>query len=272
MIAALLILFASQTPLPTEQGTSPSVPPDASPDALSAPPPAVAPPPPPSAAPPSDLEPPIIEDVAAASSSPQAAPVITVLMSDRGTGVGTSSIFYRALPTGTWLKAELRGGTSGMFIARLPDGLQISGFDYYIEATDVAGNGPARIGSRELPIRVERATMPTLERLERQRFVEPGPAIHPAFLMLSLSVGVLAGAGAGAYALDLGGTNDRLAGVRSELARTDNSDQRRNDLLVNQAALESAIVGDTVITSVLGVVAAAGLATGIVLVVVSSIE
>ena len=226
---------------------------------------------------PSDLDPPIIEDVAAASSNPQAPPMITVLMSDRGSGVGTSAVLFRPLgpsatTNGAWQKAELKGGTSGLFIARLPEGLQHSGFDYYIEATDIAGNGPARIGSPDVPIRVERATVSTLERIERQRVVEPDPKIHPAFLMLSLGVGVLSGAGAGAFALDLAGTNDRLAEVRTQLARPDNSDQRRNDLLASKASLDNAAVGDTVISSVLGIVAAAGLATGITLVVFSSIE
>ncbi|HEY4223935.1 MAG TPA: hypothetical protein VGO62_21415, partial [Myxococcota bacterium] len=94
---------------------------------------------------PPDSDAPIIEDLAAAASNPDAAPVVTCMLSDVS-GVGTARVFFRAAgQTGAFDKADLKGGTSGLFIARLPDGLQRSGFDYYVEATDVGGNGPARI-------------------------------------------------------------------------------------------------------------------------------
>jgi hypothetical protein len=199
-----------------------------------------------------DVDAPIIEDVAAASSNPQAAPIVTVLMSDRGSGVGTAAVLFRPLPAGSWRRAELKGGTGGLFIVRLPDGLQASGFDYYIEATDIAGNGPARVGSAEAPIRVEQATVPTLERLRRRRTLEPDPTIHPGWVMLSLSVGVLAGAGAAFFGLDLV--------------------QASADVAAGDAGRQDAVVSDAVMSSVLGVVAAAGLVTGGTLTVLSSME
>lgn len=245
---ALLLLLAMQDPVPAAS----------SPTAVDAP---------------TDVEPPIIEDVAAAASNPRAAPVITVMMSDRGTGVGNASVVFRALPSGEWQKAELKGGTSGLFIARLPDGLQVSGFEYYIEANDIAGNGPARIASAQAPIRVERATLSTTERLQEERdAAHVGPAIHPAFLMLSLGVGVLAGAGAGAYALDLASIGVRIEDVDTELARAGVSDARRVELQAARGELEAAQRADVVITTILGVVAAAGLGTGITLVALSSFE
>ena len=68
----------------------------------------------PTAAAPPDTEAPIIEDLAAAASNPAAAPVITVMLSDRGTGVGRALIFYRAVGASVWEKAELKGGTNGI--------------------------------------------------------------------------------------------------------------------------------------------------------------
>ncbi len=223
---------------------------------------------------PQDTEPPIIEDLAAAASNPAAAPVITAMLSDPGTGVGTAYVIYRAVGANTWEKAELKGGTGGLFIARLPDGLQKSGFDYYIEATDVAGNGPTRVGSADAPIRIDRAHEATIARIERQEamLTPPPPAIHPAWMMLSLGVGVLAGAGAGAYALDLVGLGRRITSADERLADPAISDNTRAALLVNKKSLETASVQDTVIATVLGVVGAAGIVTGTTLVVIGSVE
>jgi hypothetical protein len=210
--------------------------------------------------PPADTEPPIIQDVAAAASNPDAAPVITVMMTDEGTGVGNAAVHFRA-PCGQWQKADLKGGTSGLFIARLPDGLQKSGFEYWIEATDIAGNGPATIASPERPIVVDKATEPTLARVERQRAEARDAApikIHPAWLMLSLGVGVAAGAGAGAFGLD-------VKNVQNTIDIEQPSGPR-------QAELEQARTVDVAAASTLGVVAVAGLATGVVLVVVASLE
>lgn len=252
MIALLLLLASQDTPVVPPAVTPPAT------SVLSAP---------------SDVDPPVIEDVAAASSNPRAAPAITVMMSDRGTGVGNAFVIYRALPSGEWQKADLKGGTSGLFIARLPDGLQVTGFEYYIEASDIAGNGPSRIANAQAPIRVDRATQATTERLRDAReAANVGPAIHPAFLMISLGVGVLAGAGAGAYALDLGSIGGRIADVDTELDTGGLSDARRAELLAARGGLETAQRGDLVIASILGVVAVAGLATGITLVALSATE
>lgn len=207
-----------------------------------------------------DTDAPIIEDVAAASSNPDAAPVITVMMSDRGSGVGTALVHFRA-PGGEWQKTDLKGGTSGLFIARLPDGVQRSGFEYWVEASDIAGNGPARIASPDRPIVVEKATEPTMVRVERQRAAADAAApvhIHPAWLMLSLGVGVAAGAGAGAFALDIGNVQQDI-----------DTEQPTGD---RAAELQQARTIDIAAAATLGVVAVAGLGTGVVLVVLSSLE
>lgn len=221
-----------------------------------------------------DTEPPIIEDLAAAAANPAAAPVITVMLTDNGTGIGNAFVFYRG-PGQSWSKAELKGGTTGLFIARLPDGLQRTGFDYYVEATDVAGNGPARIGSPEAPIHVERATVATLDRIANEPKVEARADpihIHPAWMMLSLAVGVLAGGGAGAYAMDLAGVNKSIGIDETNLADPNLSDVGRKKIQANEAQLKQAATQDTVIAAILGVVGAAGIVTGAALVGVTELE
>lgn len=211
-------------------------------------------------APPADVDAPLIEDVAAAASNPDAAPVITVMLSDRGTGVGSAFVHFR-VPHGEWQKVDLKGGTTGLFIARLPDGAQRTGFEYWVEATDIAGNGPARIASPDRPIVVDKATEPTMQRVERQRAAAQAAApisIHPAWLMLSLGVGVAAGAGAGAFALDVKNVQQTLDAEQPDGVRL--------------AELEQARTVDVTAAATLGVVAVAGLATGVALVVISSIE
>ncbi len=209
---------------------------------------------------PVDTDAPIIEDVAAAASNPDAAPILTVMISDRGTGVGSAFVHF-STKGGEWQKADLKGGTTGMFVARLPDGTQRTGFEYWIEATDIAGNGPATIASPDRPIAVEQATEPTMKRVERQRSQAEASApisIHPAWLMLSLGLGVAAGAGAGAFALDIKNVQQTIALEQPTGARRDELDQ--------------ALTTDVTAASTLGVVAVAGLATGVVLVVLSSLE
>lgn len=207
-----------------------------------------------------DLEPPLIADVAAAASNPDASPIITVMMSDPGTGVGDAVVHFRP-PGGPWQRAELKGGTSGLFIARLPEGTQRTGFEYWIEAKDIAGNGPTRIASAERPIVVEKANEPTVARLERQRAEAEAAEpihIHPAWLMLSLGVGVAAGAGAGAFALDIRAVQQII--------------DEEQPTGVRLRELEQARTADLTAAATLGVVAVAGLTTGVVLVVLSSIE
>jgi hypothetical protein len=226
-----------------------------------------------------DVEAPIIEDIAAAASSPDTAPVVTVMMSDRGSGIGDAAVVYRLPGSAEWKRAPLQGsGTAGssLFIAHLPDGLQRTGFEYYVEASDKAGNGPARIGSAEAPVPVAKATEATSKRLDRQREAEQDQStavtgIHPGWIMLALGTGVLAGAGAGAYLIDLSISSSRKAAAEADLRKSPTADQRQ-DLEAARDGYQNAIVYDAAIASVLGVVAVAALATGTALLVVANLE
>lgn len=228
-------------------------------------------------APIADVDPPLIEDIAAAAAHPDAAPVVTVMMSDRGSGVGAAVVVVRG-PGQEWQRVPLVGngeGESALFIAHLPDGLQRTGFDYYVEASDRAGNGPARIGSPEQPIAVDAAREPTRARLERQALAQTAPtqmSIHPGFIMLGYGVGILGAAGAAGYLIDLNISTRRLAAVEDELASSGLSEERAAALNEARAGYQDAVVYDTAIAVVLGVVGVAGLVTGTALLIASGLE
>ena len=107
---------------------------------------------------------------------------------------------------------------------------------------------------------------------EAQSTVEAPLTIHPAFIMLGLGVGILAGAGAGGYVIDLSISNRHLASTQKALRADTLSDQRRADLLLDRQGYENAVFYDTAIAVVLGVVSVAGLATGTALLVASNVE
>lgn len=204
-----------------------------------------------------DHEPPLIEDVAVAANSPSTAPLITAVITDDWSGVERAHVYFRRLGGGAFEQATLSPGSGGLFIARLPDGTQTTGFEYYVEVWDAANNGPARLGTPEKPLRVEPASEGTLTRLEREQAEREMGPVHPAWMMLSLGGGLLAAAGSGIFWLDFATSQGRLAeetdpGVRREL--------------------ENALLGDAVIGSVLGAIAVAGLATGIGLLVYAALE
>lgn len=204
-----------------------------------------------------DEKAPLIEDVAVAASSPNTAPMVTAVITDDWSGVERAHVYFRPLGEPAFMKAALNPGTGGLFIARLPDGTQKRGFEYYVEVWDAANNGPSRMGSPEEPYRIEPAAEGTVTRLEREQEAAAMGPVHPAWMMLSLGGGVLMAAGSGIFWLD-------LVNLQGQLASETDPERR--------VELDDAILGDIVLGSVLGVVAAAGLATGISLLVYSALE
>lgn len=204
-----------------------------------------------------DSKAPLIEDVAVAASSPTTAPMITAVITDDWSGVERADVYFRRSTSAAYEKASLNPGTGGLFIARLPDGTQTTGFEYYLEVWDAAENGPSRIGAPEAPLVVPAAEEGTVERLEREQAERDMGPVHPAWMMLSLGGGVLAAAGAGVFWLDYVNLQSQIA-AESDPAR--------------RVEIEEAALGDAVLGSVLGVVAAAGLLTGVSLLVYSALE
>lgn len=225
-------------------------------------------PPPPT--PPTDLEAPIISDLAAAASSPDAAPVITVNVTDAGSGVGNVVVHYRAQGKKRWERLDLTGD-GGLYLARLPDGLQRTGFEYWVTATDVAGNGPTRIGSDDRPISVAPATVSTARALA-QRAAEEDDGHDPLWAMVAIGAGVVAGASAGLFAVAASGFGAKTAEVTEVLKRDDLSSSLRTRLVKRQSGFEDAALQQTVIASTLGGIAVLSVATGVTLLVLGELE
>lgn len=204
-----------------------------------------------------DSKAPLIEDVAVAASSPTTAPMITAVITDDWSGVERADVYFRRSASAAYEKTALNPGTGGLFIARLPDGTQTTGFEYYLEVWDAAENGPSRMGAPEAPLVIPAAEEGTVERLEREQTEREMGPVHPAWMMLSLGGGVLAAAGAGVFWLDYVNLQSQIA-AESDPAR--------------RVEIEEAALGDAVLGSVLGVVAAAGLVTGVSLLVYSALE
>jgi hypothetical protein len=217
-----------------------------------APPPEVpaAPTPAPAAQRPLDSDAPGIEDVAVASSNPDVAPVVTAVLSDNGSGIGSAIVSYRVDGAAEWQTVALAGKPGDNWVGRLPDGTQRTGFSWCLDVTDKMGNA-GHLGTRERPFAVPAATEGTLLQLEH----EPQKGVHPAWVMVAFGAGVLSGAGAGAFAIDLATSTTRAKNAADATTRT---------------ALQKAITQDAAIASVLGVVGAAGIATGIMLLVFSA--
>lgn len=204
-----------------------------------------------------DTRAPLIEDVAVAAANPATPPMITAVITDDWSGVEEASVYYRPIGDDEFQKVPLHAGRGGLFVARLPDGVQRRGFAYYVEVYDAAKNGPALMGTAEQPFIIPAASEGTPARLERERSrAELGP-VHPAFMMLSLGTGLLAGAGAGVFWLDYAKVSGQL--------KTEPAGPRRQEL-------EEANVGNVAIGGVLSVIAGAALVTGVGLLVYAALE
>ena len=217
---------------------------------------------------------PIISDVACAAENPQAAPIITALVSD-DVSVAKAVVRWR-VGAEPWVETVLGGhsadGVSSLFLARLPDGVQRQGFVYVLEVQDDAGN-VTRVGSEQNPLIVPPAVESTAVRMARQAQeaeVANVPAIHPGWIMLSLGVGVLAGGGASVFAIDLAGATSRQkdAQARIDGGVVTGAERVAAERFVRE--MDQAIVQDAAATAVFGVMSVAALVTGGVLLVMAA--
>jgi len=207
-----------------------------------------------------------VENINVASDNPDVAPVVTLTL--RGTGVAT--LWWRA-GAGDWQATTMMTGPSGLSLARLPDGVQRQGFSFFVEASGPAG-AAATFASRAAPIDVAPAVEGNADRVARNARDENarrGP--HPAFVMIALGTGVLAGAGAGAFGYDLAIVNNRLTETDAELATGPPSD-REAALRSTRAALETAALQDTIAATTLGVVAGVAIVSGVALFTIGAVE
>ena len=213
---------------------------------------------------------PLIEDLAVAAGNPTTSPMITAVITDDWSGVERAEIFFRRTGELEYQKTTLSPGAGGLFIGRLPDGLQKSGFEYYVEVWDAAKNGPARMGTPEAPLPVAPAKEGTLQRIERQEREALAGPVHPGWVMLAMGTGVVATAVSSWFWYDLFKTVlPGLETVNQNLASPNLSEADRQKNLEAQLAYEQARTGNLAIGSIVGVVGVAALGTGIALMIAS---
>lgn len=195
---------------------------------------------------PTDTTPPAFDTVVVAASAAAARPVVTAVLTDDASGVERAVVYVQAPGETTWTAVPLVPSNGGLFIAQLPDGLQRTGFVYYVQAFDAAGNGPAMYHSKDAPKEVVAAAEDTLTKIAREKAANTPDEIHPIWPLLSLGTGILGLAGMTAFLLDYNTTQNRLAAGDGD-----------------KALLEATLSNDLVGAALTGGVALVGLGVGI---------
>lgn len=218
-----------------------------------------------------DTEPPSVDDFAVAAQNPNGAPYVTAVITDDASGVASAIVFTRQAGKLEWQQTPLVANDGGLFLGKLPDGLQKTGFEYYVEVTDAKGNGPTKVGSRNQPLIVEPAGMGELARekipVEQAQFV-----VHPAWVMVAMGAGILAAGVSGIFWYDLGGLVIQRQDNQALLDMGGLSNADRAELEAANANIDNAIIGDIAIAGTLTAIAAAALGTGIGMLVFTELE
>ena len=202
---------------------------------------------------------PTIDDFAVAAGSPTAAVRVTAVVTDDASGIEAVEIFYKVGEAREFAKVALEPQQGGLFMGILPDGPQRTGFAYYAQARDAAGN-IATLGDPERPYKVEAPRESGLAKLERSKqVIENEPTVAPIWIAVTLGVGVIGAAGAALFLVDFA----RLWFVLlpQETAGTTRHTQ-----------IQQLAYGDAIIGGILAVLGLAGLVTGTGLLVFSAFE
>lgn len=218
-----------------------------------------------------DTEPPSVDDFAVAAQNPNGAPYVTAVITDDASGVASAIVFTRQAGKLEWQQTPLVANDGGLFLGKLPEGLQKTGFEYYVEVTDAKGNGPTTVGSRNAPHIVEPAGMGELARekipVEQAQFV-----VHPAWVMVAVGAGILAAGISGIFWYDLGGLVIERQDNQALLDMGGLSNADRAELEAANANIDNAIIGDIAIAGTLTAIAAAALGTGVGMLVFTELE
>lgn len=215
-----------------------------------------------------DSTPPQIRDFAVAANNFYAAPIITAVLSDDSTGIDSAVVYVRTNDDKEQFQPiPLQAGDGGLFLAALPDGMQRTGFQYYFEVRDAAGNGPVAIGSADEPLRIAPAPVPVAKdgtipaNYSEQRDVYDGK-VHPAWVASAMGLGLLAGVGSGLFfgdavfkQNDITLLDTQLAAANDATTRAALTEQRQEKANLQ---LQSIIFGST-----LSAVALVSLGTGV---------
>jgi len=206
-----------------------------------------------------DSEPPVFEDVAVAAGSPRSPARVTAVVTDDASGITVVLIHYRRGPAGPFEQLGMTPGEGGMFAAQLPAGLNRTGFYYYVEARDAAGNSSA-VGSSEHPFRVKAVPESEYDRVKRVEEAEKErEGINPLWPAIAIGAGVVGIAIGGYLWFDTYSIYDtNLVGVDASSAAAQ--------------PYVNAIIIDVAMAIPLTVLGIAGAATGATLLVLSAYD
>jgi hypothetical protein len=207
-----------------------------------------------------DRQPPTFGKVEVHPPNAERAALLSAVIEDPGVGVAEALLYYR-VDGGPFqrlaLKAEENAAASGVYHASLPPELSSKGFAYYLEATDRAGNGPARHFSPDAPeavpplkMEVKRPMAPRVKKASPQvKFEKPPPPIHPGWVALTLGLGVASAGASAIFWNDYFSVQRRLEGAEGEDP-------------VLRSSLQSAADQDLLVASIASSVGGVGLAVG----------
>ena len=218
-----------------------------------------------------DSEPPRVDDLAIAAQNPNGAPYVTAVITDDASGVASAIVFTRKPGSIDWVQTPLVADAGGLFLGKLPLGLQKTGFEYYVEVLDAKGNGPTRVGSDESPFRVEPAGLGELAR-EKMPDDEVTYAVHPAWVMVAVGAGILAAGVSGIFWYDMGGLLLQRNAIEDQLAMGGLPQADIDALTAERGEVDNAILGDVAIAGVLTTISLAALGTGVGMLVYTNLE
>jgi hypothetical protein len=117
--------------------------------------------------------------------------VIEATITDEN-GVFDPVVLWRVGADGPFARTPLEDAGGGLFRATLPPDVLVADVDYFIEAYDSLGNGPARHGTEDLPVHVRLVAAADLPKPteQSQATSEAEPAAEESNTMLYVGLGV----------------------------------------------------------------------------------
>ena len=132
-------------------------------------------------------------------------------------GVFEPTLYYRSAGTRKFSSASMTKTSGSAYVVTIPAAVMATDLDYFLEAYDVHGNGPARFASSEAPQRVRALGPPNPEAVATSAAVSPAEPTH------RLRTFGYATAGVGAAGLIAGGIFGLSARSREKDALKDGS-------------------------------------------------
>jgi hypothetical protein len=136
-------------------------------------------------------------------------------------GVFEPTLYYRSAGTRKFSSASMTKTSGSAYVVTIPAAVMATDLDYFLEAYDVHGNGPARFASSEAPQRVRALRPPNLEAVATSGALSPAePTPEPTHRLRTFGY---ATAGVGAAGLIAGGIFGLSARSREKDALKDGS-------------------------------------------------